>query len=121
MKQFSPQMANADFQKPTTEQIAIAAFHLYVENGCQDGHDLDDWLRAENLLTQKLKAVAKVQVLEPNPEIRSHPVKIHRATRREDSLARDERGSASREEIRQKNTHNRPASRQPQWRTTRSA
>lgn len=116
MKQFPQPTPVVLLQKPTTEQIAIAAFHLYVENGCQDGHDLDDWLRAENLLTQKLKTVAKVQVSEPNSETSSQPVGIRRAA----TSARDERGSANREEIRQKNTHNRPASRQPQWRTTRS-
>lgn len=37
---------------PTTrfnleEQIRIRAFELYEERGREDGHDLEDWLRAE--------------------------------------------------------------------------
>jgi DUF2934 family protein len=30
--------------------IARRAFRLYCERGCQDGHDLEDWLRAEREL-----------------------------------------------------------------------
>lgn len=29
------------------ERIAERAYFLYVERGCADGHDLEDWLRAE--------------------------------------------------------------------------
>lgn len=120
MKQFSHHPPEVNFQKPTAEQIATAAYHIYMENGCQDGHDVDDWLHAEDLLTQKLKAVSKVQAFDSNPEIVSQPTRIHPAATRQHPLARDERGSASREEIRQKNTPNRPAARQVQWRTERS-
>jgi hypothetical protein len=114
MKQISRTTANADYQKPTTEQIAVAAFHLYLENGCQDGHDLDDWLRAEDLLTQKLKTVAKVEVFGPNRKDVSRKLEIHPAAARGHPSARDERGSASREEIRQRTIQYRPASRQLQ-------
>jgi len=31
----------------TDEEIAARAFELYCERGAEDGHDLDDWLRAE--------------------------------------------------------------------------
>jgi hypothetical protein len=31
----------------TPEQIAERAYHLYLERGRVDGHDLEDWLRAE--------------------------------------------------------------------------
>ena len=34
------------------EEIAIRAHELYLERGAEQGHDLDDWLRAE----QELKA-----------------------------------------------------------------
>ena len=30
--------------------IARRAYELYCERGCQHGHDLDDWLRAEREL-----------------------------------------------------------------------
>lgn len=32
------------------DAIALRAFHLYCERGCQDGRDLDDWLQAEREL-----------------------------------------------------------------------
>jgi hypothetical protein len=75
----SPSTRNG-FQKPTHEQIASAAFHLYFENGCRNGHDLDDWLRAEGLLTHKAKEVWKDQVSDPkqkavNRRLEVYPVK----------------------------------------------
>lgn len=30
--------------------IAKRAFEIYCERGCQDGHDLEDWLQAEREL-----------------------------------------------------------------------
>ena len=51
---------NAPFRKSSTrrqpdrEQIAAAAYHLYLEYGRRDGHDLEHWLRAEELLTEGL-------------------------------------------------------------------
>jgi hypothetical protein len=30
--------------------IAKRAFELYCERGCQDGHDVEDWLQAEREL-----------------------------------------------------------------------
>lgn len=121
MKQIPRQAANGHIQNPTREQIAAAAFHLYVENGCQDGRDLDDWLRAEKLLTQKAAEVAQIPIFEPSRKAVSRAVEIRPVGSRERPLARDERGSASREEIRQKTTQLRPGSRQPRWRIERSA
>lgn len=37
-------------QAPTHDEIAQLAFQLYESRGRQDGHDLEDWLRAEELL-----------------------------------------------------------------------
>jgi hypothetical protein len=34
----------------TEEEIAARAYELYCERGSEDGHDLDDWLRAEEEL-----------------------------------------------------------------------
>ena len=40
------------------EQIRRRAYELYEECGCEDGHDVDDWLRAEAEITGSVKAVA---------------------------------------------------------------
>jgi hypothetical protein len=29
------------------QRIALVAYHLYEQRGCQPGHDIDDWLEAE--------------------------------------------------------------------------
>lgn len=34
----------------TREQIAAKAYELYCARGCEDGHDLEDWLEAEALI-----------------------------------------------------------------------
>jgi len=36
-----------DTSRVTDEEIARRAFEIYCERSCHDGHDLDDWLRAE--------------------------------------------------------------------------
>ena len=35
------------------EQIRRRAFEIYEQRGCEDGHDMDDWLRAETELTHQ--------------------------------------------------------------------
>jgi hypothetical protein len=35
-------------EAPPREAIELRAYELYVERGCADGNDLDDWLRAED-------------------------------------------------------------------------
>jgi hypothetical protein len=40
-------------------QIRLRAYQFYEARGRKDGHDLDDWLRAEEEITQtKVRAVA---------------------------------------------------------------
>ncbi len=34
------------------------AYDLYVDRGMEDGHDLEDWFRAEEELSGKARAVA---------------------------------------------------------------
>jgi len=34
-------------QYPTRDQIRARAYRIYLQRGCQPGHDLDDWLQAE--------------------------------------------------------------------------
>jgi len=38
--------------KPTQDEIALRAYHIYLERGCTPGHPLDDWVRAERELTE---------------------------------------------------------------------
>ena len=35
--------------------IAHRAYELYCERGCQDGHDIDDWLQAERELRDSVR------------------------------------------------------------------
>ena len=37
--------------KPSTEDIARQAYFLYQQRGCKPGHELEDWLAAEALLS----------------------------------------------------------------------
>jgi hypothetical protein len=39
-------------KRPTREAVARLAYHLYELGGRQDGHDMDDWLRAEDHLAR---------------------------------------------------------------------
>jgi hypothetical protein len=39
-------------ERPSRDEIASLAYHLYETRGRQDGHDVDDWLSAEHELTQ---------------------------------------------------------------------
>jgi hypothetical protein len=36
--------------EPTPEEIQTRAFEIYVSEGCKEGSDLENWLRAENEL-----------------------------------------------------------------------
>ena len=38
------------------EEIALRAYHLFVEGGCQHGHDVEYWLQAEKELGAKFFA-----------------------------------------------------------------
>jgi hypothetical protein len=42
----------------TSTEIAVRAFELYCEQGCQDGRDIEDWLRAERELQEKASSPA---------------------------------------------------------------
>jgi hypothetical protein len=37
------------------EEIAVRAYHLYLNRGAINGHDLDDWLQAEREVIDELK------------------------------------------------------------------
>ena len=45
---------------PTQEQIALRAYHIYLERGATPGNELEDWTRAEReLLEEQSKASRK--------------------------------------------------------------
>ena len=48
------------------EQIRQRAYEIYDLHGREDGHDLDDWLRAESAVTRNLAPSAA------NEESKSH-------------------------------------------------
>lgn len=39
--------ASLDVPRPAQVAIAARAYQIYLERGCQHGHDVDDWLQAE--------------------------------------------------------------------------
>jgi hypothetical protein len=43
--------ASSEAPNDVLEQIARRAYELYEARGREDGHDLDDWLRAEAEIT----------------------------------------------------------------------
>jgi Protein of unknown function (DUF2934) len=47
------QPANVVTDPNLEEDIRRRAYELYEERGREDGHDLDDWLRAEAEITAK--------------------------------------------------------------------
>lgn len=38
---------------PSVDEIAVAAYHRYLQRGGQDGYALDDWIAAEHDLRQR--------------------------------------------------------------------
>ena len=39
--------------RPTFEEIELRAYQIYIERGCADGHDVDDWVQAEHELYER--------------------------------------------------------------------
>ena len=110
----SPMNSNdGAMRKPTHDEIAGAAYRLYLEQGTQHGHDLDDWLRAEQLLQNQFnESVTRQHSMLPMKAEKENTQGVHALDHREHPFARDERGAADREEIRRKTTPFRSASRQ---------
>ena len=53
-----PTPASTDGAANLATDIAKRAFELYCERGCQDGHDVEDWLRAERELRKTASSTA---------------------------------------------------------------
>jgi hypothetical protein len=72
---------------PSQDQVAVIAYHLYLEDGCQDGHDLEHWYRAEKILKESMtnaveRAVRTAARTEPSvlPSDKSTLVNAQRQT-----------------------------------------
>jgi hypothetical protein len=39
--------------KPSSEEVAVRAYEIYLNNGREDGHDVEHWLLAEEELAGK--------------------------------------------------------------------
>ena len=48
---------------PTEKEIQARAYEIYLQRGCQPGHEVDDWLQAEYELIQL--PVRKIAELPP--------------------------------------------------------
>lgn len=57
-RQRAAALAPAPAPQVSERDIAARAFELYCERGCDDGHDLDDWLQAERELTAQAQPAA---------------------------------------------------------------
>lgn len=44
---FAIRESKSEQARPTHEEIEIRAYEIYIERGRADGHDLENWLQAE--------------------------------------------------------------------------
>ena len=51
-----------DFLELTKNMIRTRAYQFYAGRGYQDGHDLEDWLRAEGEIIGKKPAIAEKDI-----------------------------------------------------------
>ena len=49
----TPKKARTTKAKPTNEEIALRAYHIYLERRGAPGHPHEDWIRAERELIAK--------------------------------------------------------------------
>jgi hypothetical protein len=59
---------------PSNEQIEARAYELFLERGGEHGHDMEDWLSAENELTQRREEIESIYAQE-----KEGPVKVGQA------------------------------------------
>jgi Protein of unknown function (DUF2934) len=52
---FSKGVPGTAEEHPTSEEIAVRAYEIYIERGATPGQDVDDWLQAEAELSDKKK------------------------------------------------------------------
>ena len=50
--------SNSVVREPTTDEIALRAHQIWMEQGCPHGHDVDNWLEAQSQLRLGLNTTA---------------------------------------------------------------
>jgi len=110
--------------RPSHEEIATLAYQYFLDGGCREGFNEENWFRAEQALMRPRKAptivdseVAKMENEGGKPLPPSEPqspegVGVVPLVERDDPLARGKRSSPTRDEIRQRQAI--PAPRQSQ-------
>ncbi|HYR90090.1 MAG TPA: DUF2934 domain-containing protein [Terriglobia bacterium] len=57
VKRGSVETADSSSSVPISEaEIQLRAYERYLARGCEDGHDLEDWLEAERALQKERRA-----------------------------------------------------------------
>jgi hypothetical protein len=59
----TPRILESSVVEILQSDVAARAFELYCEYGYEDGHDLDDWLRAESELIARRAEAAEITEL----------------------------------------------------------
>jgi hypothetical protein len=53
-------------RKPSREEVELRAYEIYIERGAEDGHDAEDWVAAEEELTNRLASERQHETSAPN-------------------------------------------------------
>jgi len=53
------QTASGSF--PSEQEIAVRSYEIFLSRGASHGHDLDDWLQAEQELTAEIADTTKAR------------------------------------------------------------
>jgi hypothetical protein len=66
-------MPSTNKRIPSREAIERRAYEIYIERGSMEGHDVEDWLAAEEELMSRAEEVAAVR--EPVSDLRPAPLR----------------------------------------------
>jgi hypothetical protein len=68
-----PSMPSTNKRIPSKEAIERRAYEIYIERGTVEGHDVEDWLAAEEELMARAEEVEAVR--EPASDLRPAPLR----------------------------------------------
>ena len=77
-------MSASKLETPSHEEIAARAEEIYRESGCVPGRDLENWVRAENELKQRLESNGAIAA---SKKTATKPAKVANGARREKQRA----------------------------------
>lgn len=66
-------MPSTNKRIPSREAIERRAYEIYIERGSMEGHDVEDWLAAEEELMSRAEEVEAVR--EPASDLRPAPLR----------------------------------------------